>query len=92
MAENLLANRQQPLHNEEISNFLSKSIAPMLDFKDNAYIKQKISDLIELRNEAARLEQDAYKRLRVVDLAHLQEKLDLILQNKNSPEFRFGTY
>ena len=78
MAENLLANRQEPLHNEEISNFLAKSVAPMLDFKGNAYIKQKISDLITLRDEANRLEREAYKQLRVVDLNHLQEKLDLL--------------
>ena len=85
MAENLLANRQEPLHNEEIGNFLSKSIAPMLDFKDNTYIKQKISDLVVLRNEAVRLEKEAYKRLRVADLDHLQDKLDQL--NKAGLDF-----
>jgi hypothetical protein len=50
MAENLLANQQEPLHTEQIDNFLSLSVLPMLNYKDNTYINQKIGELQTLRS------------------------------------------
>lgn len=76
MAENLLANQQEPLHTEQIDNFLSLSVLPMLNYKDNTYINQKIGELRTLRSQAENLEKLAYGRLGVKDLSQLQDKID----------------
>lgn len=76
MAENLLAN--QMLGKNEIKDFLSQKIDPLISRDQGAYIDKMKNQLMQLREESLRLEQQAYSLFMVKNIEQLQEKLDII--------------